>query len=118
MSWRNRLQCAGPRGSDRSDTSATPVTSVTTSTDSQHASLIIEQSPLDVPIPSKAPRLREPDQPKEDDTITALREIAGLLVTAYRRQQEIRQVPEDHAVAEPYRGLALSGKPSVHGVRR
>ena len=104
--------------SDRSDTSATSVTSVTTSTDSQHASLVIEQPALDVPISSKAPRLREPDQPNEDDAVTALREIAALLVTAYRRQQEISRVPEDHAVAEPHRGLALSGNPSGHGVHR
>ena len=46
----------------------------------------------------------------------ALRAIAGLLAAAYRRQQEIRRVPADHASAERHGKLALPCEPSVHGV--
>jgi hypothetical protein len=115
MSWRDRLQCASPMGSDRSDTTPTSVTSVTTSTDAQRVALVVEQPTLDVPISPKALRLREPNQQKGYDSIEALRAIADLLAAAYRRQQGIRQVPEGHAGGER-RELALPGEPSVHGV--
>jgi hypothetical protein len=78
--------------------------------------LVNEQPTLDVPISPKAARLREPSQQKGDDSIEALRTIGGLLAAAYRRQQEIRQAPEDHAGAERRGKLALPGEPSVHGV--
>lgn len=116
MSWRDRLQCAGPSGGDRSDTSPTSVTSVTTSTNAQHVSSVIEQAALNVPISSKAPRFCEPDQPDEGESTKALHEIAGLLAGAYRRQQEIRRVPADRFGADREDKLALLRKPSVHGV--
>jgi|SRR5579863_5666586 len=46
----------------------------------------------------------------------ALCAIARLLAAAYRRQQDIRRVSEDHADRERHGKLALRGEPSVHGV--
>src|SRR5258708_28641226 len=92
MSWRDRLRCERPEPSDRSDTTPTSVTSVSTSTDSQQASLVLDQPPLDVLISSKAPQCREPDQPNADDSIKAMREIACLLAIAYRRYAAMQRV--------------------------
>ena len=116
MSWRDRLQCAGPRGSDRSDISPTSVTSVTTSTDALHSTFVVEQRDLDATILPKTSRLGEPDQQNEDDSIRAFREIGGMLALAYRRFSAIRQVPANQHDDQLQSGLALSGKSSVHGV--
>jgi hypothetical protein len=116
MSWRDRLQSVGPIPIDRSDTSPTSVTSVTTSTDSQHVSGVTEQLAPAGRISPRAPRLRGLKQPADDESIKALRKIAALLATAYRRQQEIRRVAEDHGDAELPHRVALSSAESVHGV--
>ena len=116
MSWRDRLQCAGPIRTDRSDTSLTSVTSVTASSDPQNVAMAIEDPARAAPISRKAPQFRELEQPNDDDSTMALREIAALLAAAYRRQQELRRVPEDHPSAGAQHGLALSGQASVHGV--
>ena len=77
-----------------------------------HAQLLRSKHELLTAL-GKESRERTGDDPTAAD---AVREIAGLLAAAYRRQQEIRRVPTDHADAEPQHGLALSGEPSVHGV--
>jgi len=76
----------------------------------------IEQSALDGPMSPKTPRFRKLEQPNEDDSIKALREIAGLLAVAYKRNSAIRRVSAHHAGVEIQHGLALSGDASVHGV--
>jgi len=116
MSWRERLQCAGPMPSDRSDQSPTSVTSVTTSTDSQYASVVAEQQTPALRTSSKAPQIRELKQPAQDALLKARREIAAPLAAAYGRQQGVGRVPENHADTEPLQGLALSSAASVHGV--
>jgi|ERR1019366_1791295 len=55
-------------------------------------------------------RLEEEHRANNVTTVEALREVAGLLATAYQRRQRIRRIPEAAADAE----LALSGGQSVH----
>ena len=60
---------------------------------------------------------QSPEATGDDQVVAeALREIAALLAAAYRRQQEIRRVPEHHPGAGAQHGLALSGQASVYGV--
>src|ERR1019366_108056 len=57
--------------------------------------------------------LEEEHRANDATTVEALREVAALLATAYKRRQRILRVPEAAADAVNA-GLALSGGRSVH----
>jgi hypothetical protein len=113
MSWRERLQCEGSGSSDRSDTSTPSVTSVTTPPDSQQVGLVIDAG---VTSRSKGPRFHVADQEGQEVPTRALREIAGLLATAYQRYSAPQRVDSDRPEDSGDGDLANSGTESVHGV--